>query len=59
LRSAACITQPSKPLMNNKFNASGLNLDINTASVRNRCKTNHGRNWKWNPVWLNSLVKCL
>lgn len=43
LSSAACINQPSNPLMNNKFNASGLNLDINTAAVRNHSKTNYGK----------------
>jgi len=28
LSSAACINQPSNPLMNKRFNASGLNLDM-------------------------------
>lgn len=36
LRSAACMNQPSNPLRNNKFKASGLNLEINTASLRNQ-----------------------
>jgi len=36
LSSAVCINQPTIPLMNNQFNASGLNLaETNTVCIRN------------------------
>jgi hypothetical protein len=35
LSSAVCINQPTNPLMNNQFKASGLNLVTNTTCLRN------------------------
>lgn len=40
--SAVCVNQPTNPLMNNQFNASGLNL----AATNTTCLRNYGNQGK-------------
>ena len=46
LSSPACINQPTNPLINNQFKASGLNLPTtNTACLKNYDKLESMRRW--------------